>query len=151
MFDDGEWCIRYMPSKTKDATGIACRIPLSPRAQEIIEKYRVAEEHPKMPLFDFPKYSQTYNDNLKKVFQKAGLDRTVVVYNSYDEPEFKCLYELAKSKFARSSFIDTLVGQGVTDNIICTMSGHAAGSKAFHRYHNSMKNKQQSAAVALLD
>ncbi|MBO5697987.1 MAG: hypothetical protein J6R90_06315 [Alistipes sp.] len=118
---------------------------------EIVEKYRVADTHPKMPLFDFPKHSQTYNDNLKKVFQKAGLDRTVVVYNAYDEAEFKPLYELAMSKFARSSFIDTLVGQGVTDNIICTMSGHTAGSKAFHRYHNSMKNKQQSAAVALLD
>ena len=55
------------------------------------------------------------------------------------------------SKFARSSFIDTLVGQGVTDNIIRTMSGNAAGSKAFHRYHNTMKNKQQNEAVALLD
>jgi hypothetical protein len=45
----------------------------------------------------------------------------------------------------------TLVGQGVTDNIIATMSGHTAGSKAFHRYHNSMKNKQQNVAVTLLD
>ena len=116
------------------------------------QKYRNEEcQHPKMPLFDFPKYPQTYNENLKKVFQKAGLDRTVVVYNAYDEAEFKPLYELAKSKFARSCFIDTLVGQGVTDNIIRTMSGHAAGSKAFHRYHNSMKNKQQNAAIALLD
>ena len=104
-----------------------------------------------MPLFDFPKYSQTYNDQLKRVFKKAGLDRVVVVYNAYDEAEFRPLYELAMSKFARSSFIDTLVGQGVTDNIISTMSGHTAGSKAFHRYHNSMKNKQQSAAIALLD
>jgi integrase len=151
IFDDGKWCIRYMPSKTKDATGIACRIPLSSRALGIVEKYRVADAHPKMPLFDFPKHSQTYNDNLKKVFQKAGLDRTVVAYNAYDEAEFKPLYELAMSKFARSSFIDTLVGQGVTDNIIRTMSGHAAGSKAFHRYHNTMKNKQQNEAVALLD
>ena len=152
IYDDGEWCIRYMPSKTKDATGIACRIPLSPRALEIVEKYRNEDcQHPKMPLFDFPKYPQTYNENLKKVFQKAGLDRTMVVYNAYDEAEFKPLYELAKSKFARSCFIDTLVGQGVTDNIIRTMSGHAAGSKAFHRYHNSMKNKQQNAAIALLD
>ena len=151
MFDDGEWCIRYMPSKTKESTAIACRIPLTPRALQIVRKYNMESPHPKMPLFDFPKHSQTYNDNLKKVFQKAGLDRTVVVYNAYDEAEFKPLYELAMSKFARSSFIDTLVGHGVTDNIICTMSGHAAGSKAFHRYHNSMKNKQQSDAVALLD
>ena len=49
IFDDGEWCIRYMPSKTKESTAIACRIPLSPRALEIIEKYRMADAHPKMP------------------------------------------------------------------------------------------------------
>ena len=151
MLDDGEWCIRYMPSKTKESTAIACRIPLTEKALEIVSKYKDEERHPKMSLFDFPKHAQTYNDSLKKVFQKAGLDRTVVVYNAYDEAEFKPLYELAKSKFARSNFIDTLVGQGVTDNIICTMSGHAPGSKAFHRYHNSMKNKQQKVAISLLD
>lgn len=151
MFDDGEWCIRYMPSKTKESTAITCRIPLSPKALEIVRKHNNHEQHSKCPLFDFPKYAQTYNDSLKKVFQKAGLDRTIVVYNAYDEAEFKPLYELAKSKFARSSFIDTLVGQGVTDNIIATMSGHTAGSKAFHRYHNSLKNQQQNEAVKLLD
>jgi integrase len=151
VFDDGVWCIRYMPSKTKESTGVTCRVPLSTRALEIIERYKKEDAHSKMPLFDFPKYSQTYNDQLKRVFKKAGLDRVVVVYNAYDEAEFRPLYELAMSKFARSSFIDTLVGQGVTDNIISTMSGHPAGSKAFHRYHNSMKNKQQSAAIALLD
>ena len=153
VYDDGHWCIRYMPSKTKEATAIACRVPLTPRAFEIVQKYRVGDgtPHPKMPLFDFPKYSQTYNDKLKRVFQKAGLNRTVVVYNAYGDAEFKPLYELAMSKFARSNFIDTLVGQGVTDNIIATMSGHTAGSKAFHRYHNTMKNKQQNASIALLD
>lgn len=142
-----------MPSKTKEATAITCRVPLTLRAFQIVQKYRAGDgvSHPKMPLFDFPKYSQTYNDKLKQVFQKAGLNRTVVVYNAYGDAEFKPLYELAMSKFARSNFIDTLVGQGVTDNIIATMSGHTAGSKAFHRYHNTMKNKQQNAAIALLD
>ena len=151
IYDDGCWCIRYRPNKTKESSGLDCRIPLSPKALAILEKYRKDDTVPKMPLFDFPKYSQTYNDNLKRVFQKAGIDRIVVTYNAYDEAEYKPLYELAKSKFARSSFIDTLVGWGVSVNIIATMSGHTAGSKAFHRYHNSLKNKQQNDAVALLD
>ena len=73
------------------------------------------------------------------------------MYNAYDEAEFKPLYELAKSKFARSCFIDGLVGHGVGDNIISTMSGHVAGSKAFHRYHNRKKAKQQDMAIALLE
>lgn len=75
----------------------------------------------------------------------------VITCNAYGEAEYKPLYELAKSKFARSCFIDVLVGQGVTDNIIATMSGHTAGSKAFHRYHNSLKQEQQNKAVMLLD
>ncbi len=151
IYDNDRWCIRYRPNKTKESSGLDCRIPLSPQALAILEKHHKVDAVPKMSLFDFPKHSQTYNDNLKRVFEKAGIDRIVVTYNAYDEAEYKPLYELAKSKFARSSFIDTLVGQGVGDNIIATMSGHTAGSKAFHRYHNSLKHKQQNDAVALLD
>ena len=141
----------YCPKKTKDVTAISCRIPLSPKAVEILEKYREADATPQTPLFCFPKNKQTYNECLKRLFKAANLNRIVQICNAYGEVEYKPLYELAKSKFARSCFIDVLVGQGVTDNIIATMSGHTAGSKAFHRYHNSLKEEQQNRAVALLD
>ncbi len=81
----------------------------------------------------------------------AGIDRIVTVYNKDGEAEYVPLYSLAKSKFARSCFIDTLVGEGQTDNLIATMSGHKFGSSAFHRYHTSLKAEQQNRAVELLD
>ena len=85
------------------------------------------------------------------MFREAGLNRKVTVYNSYNQMQIKPLYEVAISKFARSCFVDVLVGKGVSDSVISTMSGHTAGSKAFHRYHNSRKVEQQNRAVAMLD
>lgn len=143
--------IRYCPKKTKDITAIECRVPLTPNAQKILDKYRIPNATSTTPLFPFPKHPQTYNDNLKRLFKIAGLTRTVMVSNAYGEVEYKPLYELAKSKFGRSNFIDTMVGLNQSTAIIATMSGHSAGSKAFHRYHNSQKEAQQVAAVALLD
>ena len=75
------------------------------------------------------------------MFKAAGLNRRVVTYNSYDQIEIKPLHDITISKFARSNFIDTMVGNGTTDNITGTMSGHIAGSKAFHRYHNRQKSQ----------
>lgn len=149
--EEDRMCIYYCPKKTKDVTAIGCRIPLSPKAVEILKKYQEADATPQTPLFCFPKNKQTYNECLKRLFKAANLNRIVQICNAYGEVEYKPLYELAKSKFARSCFIDVLVGQGVTDNIIATMSGHTAGSKAFHRYHNSLKEEQQNKAVAFLD
>lgn len=148
---NGRLFIRYCPKKTKDITAIDCHIPLTLNAQKILDKYHVPNATLKTPLFPFPKHPQTYNDNLKLLFKVVGLTRTVMVYNAYGKAEYKPIYELAKSKFGRSNFIDTMVSKGVSDNIIATMSGHVAGSKAFHRYHNSQKEAQQIAAVALLD
>ena len=149
--EGGKLCIYYSPIKTSDVTGISCRIPLTDNATAIFNKYKVEEATAKTPLFYFPKHSQVYNRQLKRMFKAAGLNRQVVTYNSYNQLEMKPLYEVAISKFARSCFIDGLVGYGVTDNIIGTMSGHIAGSKAFHRYHNRKKALQQDMAIALLD
>ena len=149
--EDGKLCIYYVPIKTSDVTGMSCRIPLSNNALAIFNKYRVEDATPKTPLFYFPKHSQVYNRQLKRMFKAAGLNRQVATYNSYNQLEIKPLYEVAISKLARSCFIDGLVGYGVGDNIISTMSGHVAGSKAFHRYHNRKKAKQQDMAIALLE
>lgn len=147
----GRWCIKYLPKKTKNTTSIECRIPLSNNAYSIFQKYEQTDREPKTPLFPFPKNPQTINKNLKKIFEIAGLDRTVTVYNKDGDAEYVPLYSLAKSKFARSCFIDILVGEGETDSNICTMSGHTPGSKAFHRYHTSLKIERQNRAVEFLD
>ena len=149
--EDGRLCIYYCPDKTVKATSITCRIPLTPNAADVFYKYRIEDAHPKTPLFHFPKHSQTYNRQLKRMFKAAGLDRQVVTYNSYNQMEIKRLYDIAISKFARSNFIDTMVGKGVPDSLTGTMSGHIFGSRAFHRYHNRQKSQQQNEAIAMLD
>ncbi len=149
--EGGRVCIYYTPIKTSDVTGMSCRIPLSPKAEDIFNKYRIDNATPNTPLFYFPKHSQVYNRQLKKMFKAAGLNRMVTTYNADNQLDIKPLYEVAISKLARSCFIDGFVGKGVTDNIIGTMSGHIAGSKAFHRYHNREKSIQQDMAIALLD
>lgn len=149
--DGGMSCIKYLPKKTKEVTVTPCRIPLSEKALVILNRYKDENADPKAPLFQFPKNPQTYNNNLKKMFKEAGLNRLVTVSNADGTVKFVPFYEIAKSKFARSCFIDVLVGQGMTDNIIATMSGHKAGSNAFHRYHNSDKVGQQNIAATLLD
>lgn len=152
LVDEGDKpCIYYSPIKTIDITRVSCRVPISDNALIILNKHRINEASPKTPLFHFPKHSQVYNRQLKRMFKAAGLNRLVPTYNSYNQLEIKPLYEVAISKLARSCFIDLLVGKGITDNIIGTMSGHIAGSKAFHRYHNRKKAKQQDMAIALLD
>lgn len=149
--EDGRLCIYYCPDKTVRSTSIICRIPLTTNAANVFYKYRIEDAHPKTPLFHFPKHSQTYNRQLKRMFKAAGLDRKVVTYNSYNQMETRPLYEIAISKFARSNFVDTMVGNGVPDNITGTMSGHISGSRAFHRYHNRQKSQQQNEAIAMLD
>jgi site-specific recombinase XerD len=149
--DRGKWCIKYLPKKTKNTTSIECRVPLTKNAYSIFKKYKLKQHETKTPLFPFPKNPQTLNKNLKKIFKMAGLDRMVTVYNKDGETEYVPLFSLAQSKFARSCFIDILVGKGETDNIISTMSGHTPGSKAFHRYHTSLKAEQQNRAIKWLD
>ena len=149
--EDGQLCVYYCPDKTAKSTSIVCRIPLTTNAANVLNKYRIEDAPPQTPLFHFPKHSQTYNRQLKRMFKAAGLDRKVVTYNSYNQMEIKPLYDIAISKFARSNFVDTMVGNGVPDNITGTMSGHISGSRAFHRYHNRQKSQQQNAAILMLD
>ena len=149
--EDGQLCVYYCPDKTAKSTSIVCRIPLTTNAANVLNKYRIEDAPPQTPLFHFPKHSQTYNRQLKRMFKAAGLDRKVVTYNSYNQMEIKPLYDIAISKFARSNFVDTMVGNGVPDNITGTMSGHISGSRAFHRYHNRQKSQQQNAAISMLD
>ena len=149
--EDGQLCVYYCPDKTAKSTSIVCRIPLTTNAANVLNKYRIEDAPPQTPLFHFPKHSQTYNRQLKRMFKAAGLDRKVVTYNSYNQMEIKPLYDIAISKLARSNFVDTMVGNGVPDNITGTMSGHISGSRAFHRYHNRQKSQQQNEAIAMLD
>lgn len=125
----------YLAQKTrKNVQPAQPRIPLGKRAVSLIEKYRGVCS--KGRLFPFVK-NNTYNGALKTAFKEAGLDRMVYVLNprkGIEEP--KPLYEVASSHMARRTFIGNAYKLVKDPSIICSMSGHVEGSRAFARYRD---------------
>lgn len=121
--------LEYTPEKTKGSTGTAIRVPLNDRAIAIVNKY--AGEDKLLPFIS----SQKYNDDIKLLCQRAGIDRMVTILDPLTkEEERRPIYEVATSHMARRTFIGNLYRQVQDPNLIGSMSGHAEGSRAFSRY-----------------
>lgn len=126
----------YAPHKTKDdgLQSRVARVPLHPKAVELMERYRGVDA--KGRLFPFIS-QQRYNDAIKEVFTVAGVTRRVVVRDPLTgENSLRPINELASSHLARRTFIGNAYRLVADPNIIGKMSGHAEGSKAFARYRN---------------
>ena len=124
----------YTPHKTKDEgfESFQARVPLHPKALELIEKYRGVDS--KGRLFPFIT-AQRYNDAIKVIFTMAGITRKVEVRNpKTGENEYKPINEVASSHLARRTFVGNAYFKVSDPNLIGKMSGHVEGSKAFKRY-----------------
>ena len=124
----------YTPHKTKDEgfESFQARVPLHPKALELIEKYRGVDS--KGRLFPFIT-AQRYNDAIKVIFTMAGITRKVEVRNpKTGENEYKPINEIASSHLARRTFVGNAYFKVSDPNLIGKMSGHVEGSKAFKRY-----------------
>ncbi len=134
--------LEYIPIKTRNVTTKTVRVPLVPKAQAILDKYK-DRTFRNGQIFHFYQFS-IYEEDLKTIFKIAGLDRSITVYNARTGLEEKRpLYELASTHLARRTFIGNLYKKVQDPNIIASMSGHADGSKAFLRYRaidDSIKN-----------
>lgn len=128
--------LTYTPHKTKDEgkTPFQARVPLHPKALELIEKYQGKDRKGRL----FPCLSgQRYNDAIKVIFWMAGITRKVEVRNpKTGETGFKPINEIASSHLARRTFVGNAYFKVSDPNIIGKMSGHVEGSKAFKRYRN---------------
>ena len=60
------------------------------------------------------------------------------------------LFEKISSHCARRTFISALVVAGVSDRIICTMTGHKPHSREISRYYTVEKETQKEALKALV-
>ena len=150
--------LSYTPSKTaKHDSQVLPRVPLVPRALSLIDKYKSSdfdqktkEEKANTLLFNIPPMT-TYNDAIKEVFKKCGLDRQVeVVDPKTGKRYFRALYECASSHMARRTFAG-ITWQATKDpNIVCKMTGHAEGSKAFFRYR-AIKDEDLTDAIKVLE
>ena len=126
----------YTPHKTKDdgEQAVQARVPLHPKAIELINKYEGKDK--KGRLFPFISAIK-YNVAIKEIFTLAGITRKVEIRNAKTgEMELRPISELASSHIARRTFVGNAYKQEADPNIIGKMSGHVEGSKAFARYRD---------------
>lgn len=126
--------LAYVPHKTKDEgeQAFQARVPLHPKAVELVEKYKGRDSKGRLFPFITP---QKYNEAIKEIFTRVGITRNVVVRNTQTgENETRPLNEIASSHLARRTFVGNAYFKVSDPNIIGKMSGHVEGSKAFTRY-----------------
>lgn len=139
--------LSYIPRKTINDRAAVVRVPLSRTALEIVKRY---EDLPGPKLLPFIS-AQKYNDELKRIFRAAMVDRIVTVLDPLTRKEVKRpLYELASSHLARRTFIGNLYKQVQDPNLIGSLSGHREGSGAFARYR-TIDDEMKSGLVDKLE
>ena len=128
--------LEYAPKKTShNSNPINPRVPLTPQALEIIEKYK---DNPFRQGRLLPFISdQKYNEYIKDIFRVAGITRLVYWRNPRtDRYELKPINEVASSHMARKTFVGTIYKEVKDPSLISRMSGHSENSKSFSRYRD---------------
>ena len=99
--------------------------------KEILDKYKGLPGDAILPLIS----QQKYNIAIKKILKYAGIDRTVTWLNpTTGEPEPRPIYEVLSSHSARKAFAGNMYKNVKDPNLVCALTGHKEGSKAFNRY-----------------
>lgn len=123
--------LEYIPTKTRNKIGQTVRVPLGAKAMSIVNRF---ERVPGSLLFPL-RFNFKYNNAIREILTKAGITRVVTVIDTKTRTETKRpINEIASSHMARRTFIGNLYRQVKDPNLVASMSGHAAGSKAFARY-----------------
>ena len=71
------------------------------------------------------KGNNTYNEAIRRIAKKAGLDREIVKIDSTQKEVRKPLYKTVSSHDARCTFITNMIKKGVSPERLCRMTGHA--------------------------
>lgn len=141
--------LQYRPLKTrKQINPVIPKVPLLPRALQLIEKYRGVDKNGR--LFPFKNLS-TYNESIKEIFRIVGITR--YVYGSADPTSdhfYNQFCDVATSYTARKTFIGSAYKVIKSPEIIGTMSGHAPGSTSFCRYR-TIDDEDRKEVIDLLD
>lgn len=131
--------LHYIPTKTSNKKIDPVDVPLSPIAIEIISRYK-----DELKLFPFIT-DVNYNRLLKTVAKSAGLDRIILRKNPRTQKdEHLPIHQVISSHMARKTFIGALYGD-VKDAVICAMTGHTEGGKAFLRYRKVSEDMKKDA------
>lgn len=124
--------LEYIARKTAGKHPAVIRIPLHPRAAEIIQRYK--NPKPGVPLLPFIR-PQRYNYAIKEILTRCGITRSVSLLSPVTgEPVRRHINEVASSHMARRTFIGMLYNRVKDPNLISSLTGHADNSRAFARY-----------------
>ena len=125
--------IEYVPRKTKEGRPYTVRVPLSPTALEILDRYKDQPDGRLLPFI----CEQDYNRDIKKMIKFAGIDRVVTTLNTITREEEKHpIWEVASSHMARRVLVGNLYKEVKDPNLIAKISGHVENSRAFSRYRD---------------
>ena len=125
--------IEYVPRKTKEGRPYTVRVPLSPTALEILDRYKDQPDGRLLPFI----CEQDYNRDIKKMIRLAGIDRVVTTLNTITREEEKHpIWEVASSHMARRVLVGNLYKEVKDPNLIAKISGHVENSRAFSRYRD---------------
>ena len=112
-------------STTKE--NINAIIPITPKVTMLMDKIK---NHKLVDPKEFEektkgKGNNTYNEAIRRIAKKAGLDREIVKIDSTQKEVRKPLYKTVSSHDARCTFITNMIRKGVRPERLCRMTGHA--------------------------
>ena len=139
--------VQYIPRKTKDGNPVVVRVPLLTATKEILDKYKDLPGDAILPLIS----QQKYNIAIKKILKHVGINRVVTRLNpTTGEPEHCVISDILSSHSARKAFSGNIYDKIQDPNLICPLTGHKEGSKAFNRYRKIDEDTNRK-TVSLLE
>jgi integrase len=132
--------------KRRIKTKVDCFIPITPKAQKIIDFYLKSKDRKDRTDLIFPNFFEhKFNDYLKEIFEKAELNRIIsyertqgVTISKYTES----LSDVITSHDGRRTFITCCLRRGMGHEMIMKITGHKTYTE-FRKYVKFSENEIQ--------
>lgn len=140
--------LEYIASKTKMVSARTISVPLNVSASGIVSKYlNNMKSSTLFPMVNLPRYNRA----IRKILTICEINRIVTILDPKTRCERKTpINKVASSHLARRTFIGNIYNKVQDPNLICSMTGHCEGSKAFLRYR-SVEDETKRKLVKFLD
>ena len=125
--------LQYIPHKTIAKNPRTIVIPLNDTAKAIVARYDSSQTDKLLPFIS----TQKYNEAIKEICEKVGIDRMVTVLDPLTRQERKVrICEIASSHMARRTFAGNLYKRVKDADLVSALTGHSDGSRSFSRYRS---------------
>ena len=136
-------CLQYIQRKLRRSAPTTVRVPLSPVAREILDRYK--QHRQLLPFVS----DQKYNEAIKRVIAVSGIDRDVIVQDPRTlQSRSVRLSKIASSHLARRTFAEIAFAETGSERVVSSMTGHSPRSTAFRRY-TEVDDRMKRAALGI--